>query len=51
MSEPQFFQTRIGRAYYEKTVPEIARQLVQLNDLLLRLVEHLERDGDRDADA
>lgn len=51
MNEPQFFQTRIGRTYYEKTIPEIARQLIRLNDLLQRLVESVERQKDRDADA
>ena len=50
-SEPQFFQTRMGRTYYEHTMPEITKQLTRLNDLLQRLIEQLERDGDRDADA
>ena len=51
MSDPQFFQTRTGRTYYERTMPEIAQQLARLNDLLERLVKHLERDGTGDADA
>ncbi len=43
MSEPQFFQTRMGRQYYEATVPNLVRQIARLNDLLERLVERLEK--------
>ena len=43
MSEPQFFQTRLGRQYYEATVPNLVRQIARLNDLLERLVERLEK--------
>ena len=31
MSEIQFFQTAMGRAYYEKTLPELVEQLTQFN--------------------
>ncbi len=51
MSEPQFFQTRMGRMYYEHTLPEIARQLARMNELLQRLAEELERKEGRDGDA
>ena len=50
MSEPQFFQTRMGRTYYEHTLPEIVRQLARMNDLLQRLTEELERKEGRNAD-
>ena len=51
MSEPQFFQTRMGRTYYDHTLPEIARQLARMNELLQRLAEELERKDGRDGDA
>ena len=38
MSEPKFFQTRMGQRFYEHTAPELVRQLEQLNKLLERLV-------------
>ena len=39
MSEPKFFQTRMGHRFYETTVPELVRQITRLNELLERLVE------------
>ena len=39
MSEPKFFQTRMGKTFYEHTMPELVRQLERLNDLLERLVD------------
>jgi len=30
MSEPQFFQTGMGRKYYESTLPSIARALERI---------------------
>ena len=49
----EFFQTRMGRQFYEGTVPELVKQLARLNDLLERLVAVQERPqvGDDDADA
>ena len=38
MSEPKFFQTRMGQHFYEHTVPELVRELERLNELLERLV-------------
>ena len=38
MSEPRFFQTRMGRQFYEGTVPELVKQLARLNELLERLL-------------
>ena len=49
MSEPQFFQTKMGRDFYDKTLPEIARQLARLNELLERMIQSFgapEEDGD-----
>ena len=51
MGSPQFFETRMGRQYYEVTLPELVRQLHRLNDLLALGVEQLEQNvktrGDR----
>jgi hypothetical protein len=35
----EFFQTLMGRRYYESTMPEIAKQLKRIADALERLVE------------
>ena len=43
MSEPKFFQTRMGQRFYERTMPELVRQLERLNALLERLVAARER--------
>ena len=43
MSEPKFFQTRMGQRFYEHSVPELVRQLERLNELLERLVAAQER--------
>ena len=43
MSGPQFFETRMGRQYYEVTLPELVRQLNRLNDLLALGVEQMEK--------
>jgi len=43
MSEPKFFQTRMGQRFYEHAVPELVRQLERLNELLERLVAAQER--------
>jgi hypothetical protein len=49
---PQFFQTPMGRRYYEHTVPELAKQLERVADaleaLLVRLAKKdLEGEGKR----
>ena len=41
----------MGRTYYEHTLPEIARRLARMNELLQRLAEELERKEGRDGDA
>ena len=47
----QFFQTRMGRQFYEHTMPELVRQLERLNELLDRLVAAQEPKTNRDEDA
>ncbi len=37
-----FHKTRMGHTFYEHTMPEVARQLARLNDLLERLVDSTE---------
>ena len=43
MSEPKFFQTRMGQRFYEHTMPELVWQIERLNELLERLVAAQER--------
>ena len=43
MNEVQFFQTKMGRQYYEVTMPELVRQIHRLNDLLALAVEVAEK--------
>ena len=38
-NEVQFYQTRMGRQFYEVTVPELIRQIARLNDLLALAAE------------
>ena len=46
MSEPQFFQTRMGKQFYESTMPRLVEQLERLNDLLARIIEQQQtKDG------
>jgi hypothetical protein len=45
MGAPQFFETRMGRQYYEATLPELVRQLHRLNDLLALGVELMEKNS------
>lgn len=47
MSDPQFFQTRMGRQFFEHTMPEIAKQLTRLNELLQQLIERESRRDER----
>jgi hypothetical protein len=46
MSEVPFYQTRMGRVYYEVTLPSLVQQLSRIGDLLQRLVDaadHVEK--------
>ena len=38
MSNVPFYLTGMGRRFYERTVPDIARELARLNDNLERLL-------------
>ncbi|MBN2717049.1 MAG: hypothetical protein JXX14_14455 [Deltaproteobacteria bacterium] len=40
MSDTPFYQTRIGRTFFDHTMPELVRQLSQLNVLLQQLIDH-----------
>ena len=42
MSEIQFYQTKMGRQFYEVTMPELVRQIHRLNDMLALAVELME---------
>ena len=46
MNETPFHQTRMGREFYDRTVPELVKQLTRLNDILERLAERQDRDGE-----
>ena len=43
MSDVQFFQSKMGRQYYEATLPELVRQLHRLNDMFALYVEMMEK--------
>jgi hypothetical protein len=38
MSGPQFFQTPMGRRFYEHTLPELVKQIERLNEALEALL-------------
>ena len=42
----EFFQTAMGRRYYENTMPELVRQIDRLNDNLERHMERAAEIGD-----
>ena len=37
MTGPEFFRTAMGRQYYERTLPEMARQMERVADALERI--------------
>ena len=39
---PEFFQTAMGRTFYDHTLPTIARELARLNAALERIAAALE---------
>jgi hypothetical protein len=45
VNEVQFFQTKMGRQFFETTMPELVRQLHRMNDLLALGVELMEKNG------
>ena len=46
MSETPFHQTRMGHIFFERTMPELVKQLTRLNDILERLAQRADPDGD-----
>ena len=44
MNEPAFYQTRAGRTFYEKTLPELVEQIRRLADAVERLTEKVDAD-------
>jgi hypothetical protein len=50
MNDIQFFQTKMGRQFYEVTLPNIARELHRLNDMLALAVELMEKKTKDDGD-
>lgn len=45
MSDVPFFKTIMGHRFFEHTMPELVRQLTQLNALLERVVREREGNG------
>jgi hypothetical protein len=39
MNETPFFKTRMGQVFFERTMPELVKQLVRLNMTLERLAD------------
>ena len=46
MSETAFHQTRMGRDFYDRTMPELVKQLTRLAAVLERLADREDRDDD-----
>jgi hypothetical protein len=42
MSETPFHTTRTGATFYEKTMPDLVRQIARMNELLARIATALE---------
>ncbi len=42
MTDVPFYQTRLGRQFYEATLPRLVAEISRMNDLLARLVEATE---------
>lgn len=41
----QFWETKMGRQFFEVTMPELVRQLQRLNDLMALGVEQMEQNA------
>ena len=46
MTEVPFYQTRAGRTIYEKTLPELVKEIRRLADAVERLNERMDPDLD-----
>jgi hypothetical protein len=50
MSELEFYRTRAGREYYQRSLPELVEQIRSLTDVVEKLVRRIyvrEADGNR----
>ena len=45
-----FYKTRMGQRFYDRTMPDLVKQLERLNELLARLVDQRDH-GDENSDA
>jgi hypothetical protein len=45
MSEIPFHQTRMGRDFFDRTMPELVKQLARLNDILERLARQADAEA------
>jgi len=45
---PEFFQTGMGRTYYEHTMPMLVKQLAELNQNLITLTKLIEQNAATD---
>ena len=43
MDDVPFYKTRMGHQFYDRTMPNLVKQLERLNDILDRLVDRQER--------
>ena len=43
MNETPFYRTRMGQQFYERTIPELVKQIERLNDNLERWADHREK--------
>jgi hypothetical protein len=50
MNEVSFYQTRAGKTFYEKTLPELVQQVRRLAEAVERLTEKMGEDQDGKAD-
>ena len=47
----EFYQTRMGRTFYDHTLPTIARELARLNGLVERIAAALENQNTQTTEA
>ena len=45
---PEFFQTGMGKTYYEHTMPMLVKQLAELNHNLITLTKLIEQNSETD---
>jgi len=41
----EFYKTRMGRDFFDRTMPDLVRELSRLSEQLERLIERLDRKG------